>query len=115
MKGFIKRYWLYLALIIVAIWFLRKSIFTTVENYQLAKSGQVIKAVIISREWESSSYRNTDGFYYEFTLNTLNYEGHTFDKEIKPNDSLEVIYLPSDPNVNRPLDFIKRNYTTKYK
>lgn len=109
-ENWIKRHWLYLALIIVVIWFLRRSIFITIENYQLAKSGQLTKAIVTDRKWESSSYRNSDGFFYVFKLGSFNYEGNTFDEDIKPNDSIDIIYLPNNPSVNRPLDFIKRNY-----
>jgi hypothetical protein len=111
---FIKKYWLSIILMIVVVWFLGKSINVSIENYQLAKSGLIMKAVITSKKWESSSYRNSDGFYYIFSINGNIYEGHTFDNDLLPNDSIRVVFLPKNPNVNRPLDFIQRNYNAKH-
>jgi hypothetical protein len=82
----------------------------TLENYQLAKSGKITNAVIINREWESSSYRNDDGYYYTFTINGEQYTGHTFDKDKRPLDTIKIIYLTDKPNVSRPFEFIDRNY-----
>lgn len=113
MKNFLKKYWLYLALVIGLIWFLLKTFIITIENYQLSRSGQITKAIVTNRNWESSSYRNSNGFYYGFTIKGIYYEGHTFDQDLLPNDSIIIIYLPEDPKINRPFEFIQRNYKVK--
>jgi hypothetical protein len=109
-RELIKKYWLYLLILLVGLIFLVKPIIMTVENYRLAKSGQVTNAVIVNKEWESSSYRNDNGYFYTFTINGVLYTGHTFDKDKGPLDTLKIIYLTDRPNVNRPYEFIDRNY-----
>jgi len=106
----LKKYWLYILLLFIAIIFLIKPTILTIENHQLAKSGLRSPAIILDRKWESSSYRNEDGFYYSFFVNGISYSGHTFDTDKMPNDTISIIYLFDRPNVNRPYDFIKRNY-----
>lgn len=109
-KEIIRKYWVYILVLIIAVPFLTRSIKLTIENHQLAKSGQIITAIIGNEEWESSSYRNKDGYYYSFNVNGKVYAGHTFDQHNSPSDTIQVIYLKDRPNVNRPYDFIKRNY-----
>lgn len=108
---FLKTYWLYLLILVVAVLFLFRTIRITLENSQLAKYGKITYAVIGEREWESASYKTEDGFYYSFIINETLYEGHTFDQEKMPSDSIMIVYLPSNPFINRPFDFIKRNYS----
>lgn len=107
---FFKKYWVYILLLFVAIPYFISVTSTTIENHQLATSGRVVNAVLTDKVWKSSSSRNSNGFYYSFLIKGINYTGHTFDKDKMPPDSIQVIYLPDKPNVNRPYDFIERNF-----
>ncbi len=104
-----KRNAYYFLAIVFAILLIKPAILT-IENWRLSKSGQVSKAIVTDKVWESSSYRNSDGFYYRFRIKNVFYEGHSFDKDQKPGDSIAIMYLPDNPSINRPEDFIKRNY-----
>lgn len=107
---FFKRYWLYSCIGLGVIFFLYKSINKTIDSNILSSKGKIIKGVIIDKVWESSSYRNEDGYYYQFYINGQKYEGHTLDMKKKPMDSIVIIYLPDNPHVNSDYDFIKENY-----
>jgi hypothetical protein len=109
-KQLAKKYWIYILVLLIGVIFLIKPIKMTMENYQLANSGHVTNAVIVGKKWESASYRNDDGYYYNFTVNGEVYSGHTFDGDKRPFDTVKILYLSNRPNVNRPYDFIERNY-----
>ena len=110
MRSALKRHWMKLALLAVLVWFSGRTFRITSENYQLANNGRIARAVIKNLKWESSGHRTPDGYYYTFRIKENYYQGHTFNTEMRPGDSIDIIYLPNRPSVNRPVDFIERNY-----
>ena len=103
MKAFIKNNWILLCFILGA---LTKGINTEYIIWKLSKKGVPIKVVLNNKKWESLSYRNEDGYYYNFKINGILYEGHTMTEIFLPGDSIEVLYLKDNPSVNRPKFFV---------
>lgn len=108
--NFLRKYWFFLLISVGFVLLMFRAVRITVENIQLAKYGTIATAVIEESEWSSASYKTEDGYYYRFFVNENANKGHTYDKEIAPSDSIMIVYMRRDPTINRPLDFIKRNY-----
>ena len=106
MMKFFKRNWIAICCSAFFIIVIIRGTIITYQNNRLLKYGEHSKAVIIEKIWNSSSYRNSDGYYYMFKVNNINYEGHTYDKNYLPGDTIEVLYLKDNPSVNRPKLFV---------
>lgn len=101
------------SLIIFSIGFiilLFKGSLITYDHYRLSKYGQEKKAIITSKIWVDLNYRVDDGFFYYFEINESFFEGHTFDQEYQPGDSIIVLYLKDNPKINASLYELKRFY-----
>lgn len=70
----------------------------TYHNYQLKKNGKQMSAYITG----SHSKGNKGTAYdYKFTVDGQYYEGELYYGQAEEGDSIIVIYLPKDPNINR--------------
>lgn len=80
----------------------------TCNHYRLAKNGSEKIAIITPKVWKSLNHRDDGGYYYYYKINELFLDGHTFDQEYQPGDSIIVLYLKDNPKVNAPLYYLKR-------
>lgn len=78
----------------------------TIENYRLKSNGICIKAKVI--------YKNKVGgkgviyTHYTFMVLNKNYEGYSSDDDSAlVGDSIMVVYLKSNPNINRSNSLLK--------
>lgn len=72
----------------------------TIENYQLRANGICAKAVIIYKKNVGS--RGIIDTHYEFRVNGNIYQGFSsHDDSALTGDTIIVVYLKSDPSVNR--------------
>lgn len=68
---------------------------TEMENIMLYRQGQTTKALVYRR---TSKGRNGWSLY-EFKVSGIRYTGH--DPNSKVGDSIQVVYLPQNPKINR--------------
>lgn len=78
----------------------------TSNNNALKKDGKCIKAIITNKIWHPSSYRLEKGYYYYFRIENKEFEGHTFSQDYEIGDSIDILYLQTNPNVNNPKDYL---------
>ncbi|MGK6353573.1 hypothetical protein [Parapedobacter sp. DT-150] len=83
----------------------------TIENYRLAKHGDLSRGVVISRMKVGA--KGTIDIEYKFQANNAEYIGHTINEKYETGDSIYVLYLSSNPGINRSYTFIKENYKIK--
>ena len=96
------KFWLIILFIVYIVYC---SSMRTYENYRLKKEGICTNGIIYERGSRS-------GYFYEFKVEQKYYRGSTtsasdISKEI--GDSIIIIYLPSDPNINRSQIFLDMN------
>lgn len=72
---------------------------TTYNDYQLKRHGKQVMAYV----YDSYSQRSHTWYLYEFTVNGQNYYGRLFNFA-NIGDSVKVIYMPNNPNINSGLD-----------
>lgn len=78
----------------------------TIENYRLKSNGICVKATVI--------YKNKVGgkgviyTHYAFRVSNQNYDGFSSDDDLALiGDSITVVYLKSNPNINRSNSLLK--------
>ena len=80
----------------------------TMENYSLASDGELVKGLVTSRIKVGG--KGTVRIDYKFHINSKEYVGYTTDEEYQIGDSLFVLYLIKNPQINRSNSFIRENY-----
>lgn len=83
----------------------------TIENYRVANNGDLSKGIVTSRMEVGA--KGTINIEYKFQANDAEYIGHTTNENYEIGDSIYVLYLSSNPSINRSYTFIKENYKTK--
>ncbi|WP_126249200.1 hypothetical protein [Chitinophaga rhizosphaerae] len=81
----------------------------TIQNLRLAKNG-VFELGIVTTKYKVGG-KGTFRINYEFKVENQTYTGFANDEDYQEGDSIEVVYLRSDPAVNRAYRFIIRNYS----
>lgn len=104
------------SLLSILIWFLAGCLIyegskKTIGNYQLANSGHLSKGIVTSRMKVGA--KGTIWIEYEFETNNIEYVGHTTNERYETGDSILILHLLSNPEINRSYTFIKENYKTK--
>ena len=74
------------------------------ENVILYKQGQTTQAFVYRRT--SKGRRGVS--LYEFQISGLRYTGH--DKDSAVGDSIEIVYLPKDPKINRNAEVLDKDW-----
>lgn len=77
---------------------------TEMENIMLYKQGQTTKALVYRRT--SKGRRGVS--LYEFRVSGIRYTGH--DSNSKVGDSLQVVYLPQKPKINRNAEVLDQDW-----
>lgn len=98
--------------IVYVIWiafgllFLIRGTKRTVENYHLKKEGICVQAVV----YHKYQAQHKKVRCYEFRVGEKKYRGKTItDHKLKVGDSLTIIYLPSNPEINRSNTVINKD------
>jgi hypothetical protein len=97
-------------LFVIVILFLYRATSKTIENIRLAKYGSWTKAIVIDKQKVGG--KGTIDFKVKYNVNGRQFENTTKNEPWDISDTVDVLYLPSDPNVMRSYRFIKENYTT---
>lgn len=74
------------------------------ENIMLYKQGQTTKALVYRRT--SKGRRGVS--LYEFRVSGIRYTGH--DSNSKVGDSIQVVYLPKKPKINRNAEVLDQDW-----
>lgn len=74
------------------------------ENIILYKQGQVTKALV----YRHTSKGRRGVSLYEFRISSIKYTGHDGDSNV--GDSIEVVYLPKNPEINRNAEMLERDW-----
>lgn len=82
----------------------------TIENYRLSRTGILTKAVVTNNKKVGG--KGTVDLTIQYNVSGQKYEGTLTNENYKIGDSLEIVYLESNPSVVRSYRFIKNNYTT---
>ncbi len=95
----------------LVFWFIYHTGKKSLENRKLANKGVICKGVVLSKKNVGS--KGTIRIEYKFEVNKKFYRGTISNENWVVGDSIEIIYLLDDPNINRSLLFIKSNYKIK--
>ena len=85
----------------------------TIENYRLARTGILTKAVVTNKNKVGG--KGTIDLTVLYNVSGQKYEGILTNENYNIGDSLEMVYLKSNPLVIRSYRFVKENYTTTIK
>lgn len=92
--------WLIILFVVYVVYY---SGMRTYENYRLKEEGVCISGIIYGRGSRS-------GYFYEFKVGQRYYHGSSISDSSKEiGDSITVIYLPSNPDINRSQNFLDMN------
>lgn len=89
---------------VVCGWLLYSSLKQTILNYRLKTENNQIKGRVIDRYKVGG--KGTIQIDYSFTINDKNYVGSETNDKYKVGDSLIILFLKKDPNINRSYSFI---------
>jgi hypothetical protein len=103
----------YFVLIFIITVFLYGATKKTIENYRLARIGILTKAVVTNKKKVGG--KGTIDLTVLYNVSGQKYEGTLTNENYYLGDSLEIVYLKSNPLVIRSYRFIKDNYTTTIK
>jgi hypothetical protein len=93
-------------ILIVIIFIVIISSKKTVENYRLKRNGIITKAIIVNKKNVGS--KGVIYTYYEYKVNGIKYSAYSSsDDNVAVGDSIDIIYLKSDPEVSRSNSFLK--------
>jgi hypothetical protein len=95
-KSIYKRIWNWLVILVFSYFVFYQCSFNAYQRYQLRTHGKQVSAFV----YDSYSQRSHTWYLYKFTINEQHYNGRLF-STAKIGDSIMVIYLPKDPNINR--------------
>lgn len=80
--------------------------YNVIKNSSLDDNGQKAKAVVISEKnyFGNSPVSHSYSLSYQFDYKDKRYKGDTGDSRLEVDDSIEIEFLPSYPEFNRPLE-----------
>jgi hypothetical protein len=108
------RQWLgYGLLAVVAIHFLYVASKKTIQNFQLADRGILVKAFVAEKN--SVGGKGTILFTLKYEVNGITYVNEFTNERWNTGDSVNVVVLKEDPMVMRSFRFISKNYSTSLK
>ena len=76
-----------------------------IDNFLIKEYGKTTSAVVIDeRNYQKNRFLNFGFSYsYLFKIQGKKYKNDTKDFTLKVGDAIEIIYYPSNPNINKPL------------
>ena len=102
--------WVFLALILVYIIF--EGGHKTLENYRLKRKGICVKAIVLEKNHVGA--KGVIYTHYQYIAKGVVYQGiSSSDDNANIGDSIVIVYLDSDPDINRSNGLLKincRNY-----
>ncbi len=102
-----KRQIKYLPFYLLISWFLYGAFSRTIENYRLSNKGVFVKAVIT--EVKKVGSKGTIRCFYYYTVSGIKYSGFDDTEILNSGDTILVLYLPANPEVNRSKRFIEED------
>lgn len=94
-------------MILFVSYFLFAAIKNTIVNYQLKKRGICTKAYVTGKQRVGS--RGVPYVYYQFSYNNSTYSHYSsYDHKAEEGDSIIVVFLESNPKVNRSNSLIEK-------
>lgn len=97
----IKKYWLWISLVCLTIFLIIRN---NSNINDLKVNGKQTKAFFY--EVKSVGSKGTIRGFYRFEVEGSFYNGFYDDDNLKKYDSIDVIYLPNDPNKNQAKPFV---------
>jgi hypothetical protein len=97
-------------LIAIVIIFLYGATKKTIENIRLANHGKLTKGIVLAKKKVGGS--GTIDFKVRYVVEEEQFETTTTNEPWDISDSVDILYLPSDPSIMRSYRFIKENYST---
>jgi hypothetical protein len=98
----------YIILIALSSWLIYFMFSKTYDNYLLKKNGLLVKGIVITKKVIGG--KGTINIeYYFITPQGENYNGESNNEKYNVGDSIEILYLKSNPNVNASKSFLE-NY-----
>ena len=95
-----------IVLLIVIAWF----IFTVVKkgniNKQVYQKGEMAKAIVIDKRRVGG--KGIERCTYSFSFNGISYEGWVDDDYYKVGDTIQILFLKENPEINRGKKFLDR-------
>jgi hypothetical protein len=85
----------------------------TIENFRLAKSGTLTKAIVVDKQKVGG--KGTTDLRVRYYIDNRQFEGSVTNETWNVSDTVDILYLSTDPSVIRSYDFIKENYSTDIK
>jgi hypothetical protein len=99
-----------LSFVVIFLWVSTRR---TIENFQLAKYGLLTKAVVLDKKRIGG--KGTIDFKITYTVSGQQYEGSLTNEPWEIGDSVDILYLTTDPTIIRSYRFISENYSTDIK
>ena len=91
--------------IIFITYFIVVSSIKTIENFRLKRTGIYTKAIVYDQRHVGS--KGVIKTYYEFMVDGKHYQGSSINNDnAKNGDTLNIVFLKSNPKVNRPKTFL---------
>lgn len=95
-KSIYKMIWNWVVMLIFSYFVFYQCSINAYQRYHLRKHGKQVSAYV----YDSYSQRSHTWYLYKFTVNEQHYTGRLFGTAII-GDSIVVLYLPEDPDINR--------------
>lgn len=101
-KSIYKIIWNWVVILIFSYFVFYQCSVNAYQRYHLRKHGKQVSAYV----YDSYSQRSHTWYLYKFTVNEQHYTGRLFSTAII-GDSITIIYLPDNPDINRGLEDLK--------
>nr|WP_295869429.1 hypothetical protein [uncultured Chitinophaga sp.] len=77
--------------------------------YMLKRDAQYVRAVIIDEKNQTGNSPVSHDFTYSylFYVEGKSYTGNSFDAKLQVGDSIDIAYVKTWPELNRPITFLK--------
>lgn len=102
-----KFHFIHILLIMLAIYFLTYSITGTVNRKKLAENGEIAQGYVY--DIISKGSKGVKDYKYRFKVNGRTYYGFDIYVKKEIGDSVQIMYLPDNPNENKLLDRLIKN------
>jgi hypothetical protein len=103
-------YGLIFSLVVIFLWV---STIKTIENIRLANYGLLTKAIVIDKYRIGG--KGTIDIRIKYTVDGKKYESSLKNEPLEIGDSVEILYLKTDPEIVRSYRFIIEHYSTDIK
>jgi hypothetical protein len=93
-------------LLLVIAWFIIIVVKKGKTNTQVYQKGEITKAIIIDKRRVGG--KGIERCTYSFLYNNIKYEGWVNDDDFKIGDTIQILFLKENPEINRSKKFIDR-------